>query len=175
MEPLPSWRMELTAVVGTDAGMHALWDVAVFEQIDGYEAWARELEEEADLERHIQAGSLVPINIRSDGMFSITIRADPTVMPGLQTDEGHRVVATSEPYRLTTSGRIGVSGIEYVGHVDDRMAEARLDPGDYDVIVHLMDYDDIADRGNEHPDFLITVGPPMAGTVRTSVETFLRG
>ena len=167
-------RVELTAVVPSDAGMHALWDVAAFETIDGYESWSRELEEDRDIVRHIGAGCLVPINIRSDGVFCITVRADPTAMPRLSIDEQRRVIVSSDAYRLKTSGRIAVSGIEHIGPVDERVAEGRLDPGDYDAVVHLMDYDDIPDRGDQHPDFVITVGPPLASAGRTAVETFAR-
>jgi hypothetical protein len=124
--------MQLTAVLATDAGMHALWDTDAFGMIDGYEAWARELD----------------------------------------ADEKPRVVVSSEVYRLTTSGRVGVSGIEYVGPVDKRVSEGMIEAGEYDAIVHLMDYDDVAARGNEHPDFVITLGPTAAGVARTAIETF---
>jgi hypothetical protein len=95
--------VELTAVVATEAGMHALWDVATFQAINGYEAWAHELEEDADIERHIRAAHLVPINIRSDGAFCISVRADRRAMPTLSADEQRRVVVTSDAYRFTTA------------------------------------------------------------------------
>jgi len=80
----------------------------------------------------------VPINIHSDGAFRVTVRADPKSMPLLSAEEERRVVVASDTYRLATSGRIGVSGIEYVGRVDDRVTEGRLEPGAYGAIVHLM-------------------------------------
>jgi hypothetical protein len=52
------------------------------------------------------------------------------------------------------------------------VSEGRIEAGEYDAIVHLMDYDDVAARGNEHPDFVITLGPTAAGVARTAVETF---
>lgn len=167
--------MELTAVVATGAGMHALWDVDAFKTIDGYEAWAEELEDDRDIGRHITAGHLVPINIHSDGAFCITLRSDKRVMPPLSADEERRVVVKSAPYRLRTSGRIGVGGIEYVGPIDDNVADGQLDPGEYDAIVHLMDYDDVQEeRRAEHPDFVVTVGPHVANAVRTAIDTFER-
>jgi hypothetical protein len=165
--------MQLTAVVATDAGMHALWDTAAFGMIGDYDTWARELGDDADIERHIEACHLVPINIRSDGTFCVNVRADSGAMPELGADEKQRVVVSSEVYRLTTLGRIGLSGIEYVGPIDERVAQGRLEPGEYDVIVHLMDYDEIPSRGNEHPDFVITLGPTAVGAARTAVETFV--
>ena len=58
-----------------------MWDVDAFEAINGYPAWARELEDEGDIIRHIERGHLVPINIRSDGAFSIAVRASADEMP----------------------------------------------------------------------------------------------
>lgn len=44
----------------------------------------------------------------------------------------------------------------------------------YDVIVHLMNYDDVAHKAADHPDFIITVGPAEAPAPRQSIETFAR-
>jgi hypothetical protein len=164
--------LEFTTVAPTAAGMHALWDVAAFDKVDGYDAWADELEDDADIERHIKAGHFVPIYIHGDGVFCITVRADGQAMPALTSDEEQRVVARSAVYRLTTSGRIAVSGIEHVGPVDARVPAGQLEPGDYDVVVHLMDYDDVPSRGDDHPDFVVTVGPPLADAVSVTIETF---
>lgn len=164
--------MDLIAVVRTDAGMHALWDVETFASIDGYDAWASELEDDQDIIRHVHAGHLVPINIRSDGAYCIAIRTNSDAMPALSGDEQSRVLVGSDAYRLRTSGRIAVSGIEYVGRVDERVAEGSLDPGSYDVVIYLLDYDDVPERGNEHPDFVVTVGPALANVVSAAIETF---
>ena len=93
-------------------------------------------------------------------------------MPVLTTDEQRRVIVHSEPYGLRTAGRIAISGIEYVGPVDHRVADAEVKPGEYEAVVHLMDYDGIPDRDEQHPDFIVTLGPRSAAVVRTAVQSF---
>jgi hypothetical protein len=44
----------------------------------------------------------------------------------------------------------------------------------YDVVVHLMNYDDIPEKTDQHPDFIVTVGPAEASAPRQSIETFER-
>ena len=44
----------------------------------------------------------------------------------------------------------------------------------YDVIIHLMDYDDVPHKTDDHPDFIISVGPAETSSPRQSVETFER-
>ena len=54
------------------------------------------------------------------------------------------------------------------------MASIELPAMEYDVINHLMNYDDVAHRTADHPDLIITVGPAQAPAPRQSIETFDR-
>ena len=167
--------MEFSRVLGTDSGMHAMWDRAHFSEIRDYPSWERELLEDDDIERHIAAGHLVPINIGHDGAFHITVRAERASMPALEEHEQARVLVQSEPYRFQSLGHVDVSGIEHVGEDPDVRTVASLDfaAGDYEARVHLLDWDDrpVSERG---PDFIVLVGPPSTGPFRRTVRTFER-
>src|SRR5258708_3311363 len=68
--------MELTGALQTDSGMCVLWDRGHFVGVRDYPSWETELLEDVDIERHIVSGHLVPINIGSDGVFVVAVRAD---------------------------------------------------------------------------------------------------
>ncbi len=102
-------------VYPTASGMHCLWDLAAFTEVSDYDSWARELLEEADIERHISAGRLVPLNIGSDGAMAIEIRVGSQDSNAALTDrETQYLIVQSDPYRLCSTEAVGVSGIEYV-------------------------------------------------------------
>jgi hypothetical protein len=164
--------VELTATVYTGAGMHAVWDVDEFSWIKDYNSWSDQLEDESDLRRHIAAGHLVPVNIGSDGTFCLRVVGDEAAMPEPSTGQLRRTLVTSEPYRLRSTGRIAVSGIEFVAVPDAKVHVADLPAGDYDVCVRLLNYDDVAEKTDEHPDFLITIGPAQAASPRLEIATF---
>jgi hypothetical protein len=167
--------MELRAVLQTDSGMHVLWDRAHFASVVDYNTWEQQLLEDADIESHIALGHLVPINIHSDGAFAFTLRIGESETPILSPDEQTRVVVQSEAYRFLSGGCVDLSGLEYVAGVvpvDGRVATAFLTPGEYEVCIHLMDYEDIADKTDAHPDFIILVGPPTGAAYRRSVNSF---
>ena len=168
--------MQLTATLMTDAGMHVLWDRTHIAGVRDYDTWSLELEEGEAILRHIAAAHVVPIYIHSDGVFAFTVRADPASIPPLSEDEERRVVVKSEPYRFMCDGHAHISGIEYV-HADpnDHVASIQLTRGAYDVVVHLMDYEDVRPRTTQHPDFIIAIGPASAIQPRQSLETFDRG
>jgi hypothetical protein len=165
--------MQLTATLGTDAGMHIVWDRVYFPGVRDYDTWSKELEEDRAIRDHIVAGHIVPVNIHRDGMFTFSVRADSSSMPRLSEAEERHVVERSEPYRFACQGHVDVSGIEYV-HADAGQPVAFMEmlPGPYDVLVHLMDYDDVLQRTDVHPDFVITIGPARAKLPRQSVDTF---
>jgi hypothetical protein len=166
--------VELTATLRTDAGMHAVWDRHHFTGVVDYPTWEAELLEDEDIERHIAAGHLVPINIRSDGTFVINLRADEGNSPVLAEDERARVLAASDPYRFACSGHVDLSGIEYVvaSPSPPSVASADLAAGAYAVRVYLLDWDDLATRTEANPDFVLLVGPARADDFRRSVATF---
>jgi hypothetical protein len=106
--------MEMTAALATDTGMHLLWDRAHFPTIVVYSTWEPELLEDSDIERHVAAGHVVPINIQADGAVVFTVRGDSSLTPVLKEAEAVRVLAASEPYRFDCAGHADVSGIEFV-------------------------------------------------------------
>jgi hypothetical protein len=158
--------------------MHALWGRDHFSHVVDYDTWELELLEDNDIERHIAAGRLVPINIHSDGAFAFTVGTDPAAMPSLTPDELGRVVAQSGPYRFVSTGIVDLSGIEYIAGAppqDGLVASASLDAGEWESRVFLMDYDDVVETSDEHPDFIIVIGPPTGSDWRSRAETFERG
>jgi hypothetical protein len=165
--------MQLTARLGTDARTHLVWDRAYFAQVRDYDTWSKELEEDQAIRAHIAAGHIVPVNIHSDGTFMISVRAESASMPSVSEAEERHVVRSSEPYRFVCQGHVDVSGIEHVGaDAGPNVASMELVPGVYDVLVHLMDYDDVPLRTDLHPDFVITIGPADSTLPRRSVDTF---
>jgi hypothetical protein len=60
--------------MATDAGMLALWSPAAFSKVIDYASWEPERLDDEDRLRHIRAGALMPINIRSDGAFGVVVR-----------------------------------------------------------------------------------------------------
>lgn len=168
--------MEMARVLATDAGMHVVWDRAYFAEVRDYATWEAELLDDSDIERHIAAGHLVPINISSDGGFAIKLRWDEATLPSLTDDESRRIVVASDPYRFLSAGRLEVSGIEYVHRDPDTrsVASASLAAGEYEARVHLLDWDDRAERTDDHPDFIVLLGPTARSEFRTSVSTFDR-
>jgi hypothetical protein len=168
-------RMELTATLMTDAGMLVVWDRAYFAEVLDYDTWSKELEDDQAIRQHIRSGHIVPINIHSDGVWAINVRAEGDSMPRLSKAEEDRVMVQSEPYRFACRGHFDVSGIEHVdADSGPNVASMELAPGNYDVVVHLMNYDDIQQRTDEHPDFIVTVGPAIAKSPRQSLDTFER-
>ena len=154
--------------------MHCLWDLLPFRSIDDYESWERELLEDNGIQRHAAAGHLVPINIHSDGAFAFVVRVDPGGSPALTSDEERRVVVSSDPYLFRSTGTLALSGIEHVHREPEPrvVVTAQVESGDYEARVFLMDYDDIPDKTENHPDFILLIGRVSASSHRTSIETF---
>jgi hypothetical protein len=167
--------VEIRAVLPTDSGMHALWGRDHFPNIVDYDSWEPELLDDEDIERHIRSGHLVPINIHSDGAFAFTMRTDTVATPSLTADERRRVVRESEPYRFVSTGNVDCSGIEYIAGAppeDGLVATAALDAGEYGAKVFLMDYDDVGDKTDNHPDFIVVIGPLSTANCRLRAEIF---
>jgi hypothetical protein len=168
--------MDLSRLLATDAGMHVVWDRAHFGNVRDYTSWERELLEHEDIERHIGAGELIPINIQSDGTFRITLRVASSTTPTLTQEESRRVVSASEPYRFVGAGHIDVSGIEFVSAEPDpqSVASAPLAAGEYEARVFLLDWDDVSARTDDQPDFVVLLGATSSSRHRTSASTFDR-
>lgn len=170
--------------VPTDAGMHGLWSPEAFAGVDGYDSWARELEEDVDILRHIRAGSFVPINIGADLVAEIEVRVSTSGDTRLSDREEKFLAISSQCYRFRSSGSIAVGGIEHVaGRVEAPARTMPLPAGEWSVIVHMLDWDKepgafIAagkPSSNALPDFLVVISPALPGQqFRLSLWTFDR-
>lgn len=175
---------EVSATVATDAGMLVLWDPQRFEAVVDDETWEDELLEVEDIVIHIQAGSLVPLNVGGDGAFGVLVRAGTAAAPAMLTERetAHQLVA-SQPYLFVSRGRALLGGIEDVsGDTADGVIEHPMPEGRCVVVVHLIDWQ--AEAGSQDkegrpvpgalPDFVVLVNPaqPGQGNFRTAVNTF---
>jgi hypothetical protein len=172
-----------TGAVRTDAGMFVLWNPTRFEGVVDYETWERELLEEEDIERHVAAGELVPVNIRADGAFGFEVRVGSAESPATYGDrEAQCLVATSDPYRFESEGTSRLSGIEDVTARSGSAGIAvEIPKGVWSVTVHLLEWqresDAVDDTGNPVPgalpDFLLVVNRATdEDAFRTSSATF---
>lgn len=171
--------IEIKAVVGTDSGMLAMWDAEPFAGVVDYDTWESELCLDGDIQRHVQAGDLVPININSDGAFEVLVRYGTA--PTLTRREAEHVVVMSEPYLLVSSGAVWLSGIEHVGSADDAV-ELAVGEGEHEVVLHIIDWhsepgstsDDGKPASTALPDFVALVRPAGedGGPYRTEITTF---
>ncbi|MFD8080847.1 hypothetical protein ACFV4F_04015 [Kitasatospora sp. NPDC059722] len=173
--------------VATDAGMLALWSPAAFSGVVDHASWEPELSEEEGRLRHIRAGALVPINIRSDGAFGVVVRAGSAAADARLTErESAYVVVSSKPYLLRSRGVACLSGIEAVaGEPWPDTVRLDLADGDHSVVVHLIDWE--AEPGSTADgkpsesalaDFVVLVNPASAaasGPYRVATDTFELG
>ena len=177
---------ETASTVATDAGMLALWDPQSFTGIVDYDTWDLQLGEDEDVQRHIRAGSLVPVNIRSDGAFGVLVRIGAPDRPVRLTERESRYrLVSSGTYLFCSSGRLWLSGVEAVG-AEAWPGTVRFDlpAGRYSVVIHLIAWEDEDGSVNEDgtpspaalPDFVVLVAPagPEQEAFRTDVETFDR-
>lgn len=169
-------------VYPTDCGMHCVWDQAAFAAVTDYDSWSRELLNDSDIERHITAGRLVPLNIGSDGAMEVEVRVGTRESPAeLTAREANYLIARSEPYKLHATGSTGVSGIEQVVvPLEANVGTVPLAAGEYAVTVHLIAWDEEPGMQTEDgpatdalPDYLVLVNPAAPGTrYRTALLTF---
>ncbi|MFF2778572.1 DUF6386 family protein [Streptomyces sp. NPDC058052] len=127
--------------VATDAGMLVLWDPRRFEAVVDDDTWEDELLDDEDIVRHVQEGSLVPLNVGGDGAFSVLVRSGTAAAPARLTEREaiHQLVA-SQPYLFVSRGRAFVSGIEDVsGDAPEGVIEHSVPEGRHAVVVHLID------------------------------------
>ena len=153
--------------MATDAGIGALWALGSFPGIVDYDSWEAELLEDEDITRHITAGALVPVNIRSDGAFQVIARIGEAAH--LTERELKHLVVSSEPYLLVTTTDAVISGLEHVGAEVDEGVRLQLPPGRWSVTICMLDCE-------EEPDFTILITPEDQPDrkYRTNVQTFDR-
>ncbi|MDQ0762388.1 hypothetical protein [Streptomyces canus] len=181
---LPPRPAETVSAVATDAGMLALWDPQSFTDIVDHDTWDLQLGEDEGVERHIRTGSLVPVNIRSDGAFGVLVRVGGLDRPVQLTERESRYrLVSSEAYLFCSSGQVWLGGIEAVGAEPwPGTAQFDLPVGRYSVVIHLIAWEDEAGSVNEDgtpsaaalPDFVALVTPagPEQDMFRSDVETF---
>lgn len=175
---------EGSCTLSTDAGMHALWAPEPFADVHDHDTWDTELGENADIQRHVVAGNLVPINIGSDGAAAFIVRVGDRGEPArLSERETRYLLVSSQPYLLTTRGHAFVSGIEHVA-VDASQGPTHaihVANGKHSVTIHLIDWkaepDATRDDGTpvDHalPDFVILINPADHATnYRKNLTTF---
>lgn len=177
---------EGTHTLATDAGMLALWDPAHFADVVDYDTWDQQLCEPEDVERHIRAEALVPLDIESDGCWGVLVRVGTWQQPARLTDhESEYRLVTSEPYAYRSEGATCLSGIEAV-HVEPwpDVVRVPLAEGRYRVVVHLIAWEDepgsVGADGDPSdsalPDFVVLIDPAGPGEdgFRTKAVTFDR-
>jgi hypothetical protein len=171
--------IEIKAVVKTGSGMLALWDAEPFSDVVDYDSWESALCLDDDIQRHVKAGDLVPINIESDGAFEVLVRYGND--PVLTERETEHLVVTSEPYLLVSSGDVRLSGIEGVGWAGDAV-ELAVGEGEHEVVLHIIDWHAEPGSTNEDgkpaphalPDFvaLVYAASEFGGPYRDEILTF---
>jgi len=163
----------------TDSGMLCMWDYDSFKHIHDYDSWDEELCEDEDISRNIQKSSFVPLNL-GDGVFEVDVRIGAG---NLSEREKEYLLVPSQPYLLTTSGKVCISGLEHVSRdLDDGISVIELSPGQFVVQIYLIDWNQepgaVDVDGNPTdialPDMIVyisdTISPNMA--FRTEIETF---
>lgn len=176
--------MEVTGVLGIDAGLGGLWSPAAFAGVVDYDTWEAELLEDADIARHITAGAFVPVNIGSDGAFQVLARVGTaSAAADLTARERRYLVVSSEPYLFVADGDAMISGLEHVGADADVGVRVPLGPGRWSVTVALIGWADEPGQKEADgraaatalPDFTLLINPAGdGGRYRTAVETFDR-
>lgn len=164
--------IEVSGVVHTEAGMMAVWDAGRCAAVE-----PGELTEDADIQAAVTAGHLVPLNIRADGAFQLTLRLGAE----LTTREAEFRMLSAEPYLLEVTGEVRYGGIEHVGG-DTGEPSLTPPPGRYQAFAHIVDW--AAEPGSRdaegHPaehalsDFVVLL-EPEPGTppaYRTDLLTF---
>ena len=175
--------LNTTSPLYTSAGLFGLWRSSAFSHVTDLDQWEDELVEDASLLRHIADAAFVPINIGSDGACEFHLRGTQT--PGTLTDrERALVLVTSQPYLLTSDGKLELGALEGGGsYTGSETVEIPLAAGRYGVVVHLIDWPaeegargpDGAPTAGALPDFIIEVYlAPEDGQYRRAVETFDR-
>jgi len=165
------------STVATDAGLLALWRSSAFNDVDGYPAWERRVEDR--LAEAVRDGELVPIGIGGDGAFAVRVAIAPE---GLSEREARYTVTTSQPYLLVSDGaELALSGIEGVGDLSRSPLVVSVPEGRYAARIVLVAWDEEpGGRGDDGrpsstalPDFVVMIElSDGTETFRLAEETF---
>ncbi|HZZ82276.1 MAG TPA: hypothetical protein VFE62_27510 [Gemmataceae bacterium] len=155
----------------TDAGMLCVWDPDAFHTTHRLDSW----ETEAEIVRHIKAGHLAPINVAgpTNGKHRVIVRVGNDKLAARLTERERKYfLLESDPYRLQTSGRICISGLEYVERQPGAsVGVLPLRAGEYVVKLYLISWHEepgMEKRNGDPkpgalPDFVMLVNPKPKG------------
>jgi hypothetical protein len=164
--------------------MFALWEKSAFHDVTDYETWESRLLEDSDIENEIAAGRLVPINIHGDSVSEIEVRVGTQAAQASlsERESRHITVSTPAPYFLHAKTTLYFGGIEHVAaDPPPETGSLAIEPGDYQVQVHLIDWQQEPDMVNPDgspklgalPDFIVVLNPVgNQRPSRVSVNTF---
>ena len=155
--------------ISTDAGSMFLWDQDSFSNVADYLTWSKELEDETNIRRHIEAGRIVPVSWGADQASEVVARLGA---PSRMSDrEKEYLLVPSQPYRFQTSGKVCISGIEMISGVPgDDVMSFEVDPGAFAVYVNMIAWMDEPGAENADgspaptalPDFIVYLDAPNA-------------
>ena len=169
----------LRSDLATDSGMLCVWDAQTFAGITDYDSWEKELCEDEDIMRHLQAGHLVPLNLGA-GAFAVELRQGSP--DSMSEREREYLLVPSQPYLLNSTGRILISGLEHVGADPRSNLDLELPTGPYTVHIQLIDWTE--EPGSKDasgsptptalPDMIVFIQPvgQDAPDYRNDLETF---
>ncbi len=175
--------MNETKILGTNSGMWALWDCESYKDVTDYEHWEPLFCEDKDIEKQIETNAFVPIYVHADGIRSFTLRINEE----LSEKEENYIITKSEEYLFSTSGRIAVSGIDYISSdvVEQQTILAEVPKGYYSVEIVVIAWDDDPEAFLENgevsedalSDFVVILRSDADphGAYRKSVDTFKKG
>ncbi|NBR28966.1 MAG: hypothetical protein EBT83_11245 [Betaproteobacteria bacterium] len=167
----------IKAVLGTDAGMHGLWDPKAFAELCDFSAWEKIFVRNETIEEYVRRGSFVPLYIHSDGAPLFEVRVGETGFPAAPTAEEQRwATKVSAPYLFQSNGALALSGIEYInGSAAPDARTIALPAGRWTITVLLLEPPrDPAGLHDRVPNFLVLANPESGTSLqyRWSVETF---
>ena len=128
-------ELDVSALVVTDVGLCALWDVASFESVRDLTSWEDQFDDDSSILGHIMDGSLVPLNVGGSGTFQVSVRGSQLI-----ARESSVLLASSAAYALRTTGVVGLGGLEQIGSYVGNAFTFTVPEGFYSVTVHLIDW-----------------------------------
>ncbi len=170
----------MVQALATDSGMWGLWDYSEYQNIDSYDEWEPLFCEDETILSQIAKEKFVPIYIHSDGCLQFQVQID---LP-LNDREKKCLIAQSQPYLFSSSGKAVLSGIEAIGKnvSPQRGLLFDLPAGKYAVTVSMLNWhketgtvqEDGKPAPNTLPDFIVSISSDAKEDMRyrQDVETF---